>query len=60
MPDLLTCLTVGARVLVLGYAITQTAKLVFAIAHGREMTAPFMFVHGLSVALFVGLMGWLD
>lgn len=60
MPDLLTCLTIGARVVVLGYSITMTAKVIVHAIHQKEITGGAMLSWGFSIALFAGLMGWLD
>lgn len=60
MPDLLTCVTIGARILTLTAAILASLKLLLNGIRGHEIPRGECAACAVSSALFVGLMGWLN
>lgn len=61
MPDLLTCVTIVAKILILGWSLSGwLAAMCTARLKDRELDAFEAWGVILGTPLFIGLMGWLD
>lgn len=61
MPDLLTCVTIAARILILLWAIDGWLGVALTMRfRGRELAGIEAFGATMGTTLFVGLMGWLS
>lgn len=61
MPDLLTYLTIAAKLMTLAWSLASWISIIFAIRF-KEQPLDMRHAFGAPIAttLFIGLMGWLD
>lgn len=61
MPDLLTCVTIAAKIVSLTLAVVGWIVVGLAMRFtGQPLKAGHTFLTATATALFIGLMGWLD